>query len=258
MGCEVHSFDPTIAHPEDLAKNVFFHRWGLIAPGQNKKLSMSALGSYGGLVKEAEMLTLQEMRARLGHTKRRIDVFKIDCEGCEWNVLAALGEKIREFDQILIEMHFDMNEMMDSDEAISNAAKFHDSLHINNYRSVAFNVNDGWEPHGPHLDALHWRGMKPLSCCREVTYVLYDRLYSFSTPSDPIPRKPAVCWYFLSSCPSQPDFVWNRGKWNFDDFALELTWNKTQCLQRSIAWNDWCGVTNSKVQFVDFLTGKKL
>ena len=47
------------------------------------------------------------MKQVLGHTA--IDVLKIDCEGCEWDVFDALleGGSPLPFNQLLIELHLD-------------------------------------------------------------------------------------------------------------------------------------------------------
>jgi hypothetical protein len=65
--CEIHTFDPTIGgQPSNLpAGNIQFHPWGLA-------------GQDNGTFK-----TLPAIINELGHTGREIDIFKIDCEGCE-------------------------------------------------------------------------------------------------------------------------------------------------------------------------------
>merc|ERR1740117_2843991 len=83
-GCEVHAFDPTIDKPpsdeSETLPNLHFHRWGLA--GETKETgSHKVAGTKSGATETSQpMLTLADMMDRLGHSKRRISVFKIDCE----------------------------------------------------------------------------------------------------------------------------------------------------------------------------------
>ncbi|KAL7541661.1 hypothetical protein ACHAXR_011118 [Thalassiosira sp. AJA248-18] len=94
--CEVHTFDPvshnnrngdfkTALHPYST-----FHHWGL----SNEALAKDNPKKYK---------TLQQTMAELGHTGKTIDVFKIDCEWCEWFTYEDwLTVDMR---QILVETH---------------------------------------------------------------------------------------------------------------------------------------------------------
>mmetsp|Transcript_17292 Transcript_17292/g.40121 ORF Transcript_17292/g.40121 Transcript_17292/m.40121 type:complete len:104 (-) Transcript_17292:1840-2151(-) len=48
-------------------------------------------------------MTLEETMTELGHTGRRVDIFKMDCEGCEWRMYEDLLEV--DLRQILIQVH---------------------------------------------------------------------------------------------------------------------------------------------------------
>lgn len=90
MDCEIHIFDPTIGeHPSEKPnyENVVFHPWGLADndQGTNK--------------------TLATITNQLGHKGREIDIFKIDCEGCEWSTFTGWFEQGVMFRQLLIELH---------------------------------------------------------------------------------------------------------------------------------------------------------
>ena len=89
--CEIHVFDfsQNYTRKKNAGRNIHFHRWGLYASGEKAR---------GGVWK-----TLPQIMQALGHQGRTIDIFKIDCEGCEWSSFQDwIGLDIR---QILIETH---------------------------------------------------------------------------------------------------------------------------------------------------------
>ena len=98
MGCETHTFDPTISHfvGGDYAT---WHPWGLGVDGVKSKFeNFEWVGkSFDTVIKE------------LGHQNRTIDILKIDCEGCEWSTLPPLFDSIAagtiRVNQIQVEMH---------------------------------------------------------------------------------------------------------------------------------------------------------
>jgi hypothetical protein len=50
-------------------------------------------------------MSLGETLEQLGHTDRRIDLFKIDCEGCEWTSYKDWINESVDIRQIQIEVH---------------------------------------------------------------------------------------------------------------------------------------------------------
>lgn len=99
--CEIHVFDPNPAYerPGDVAgKNIHFHPWGLNSSQPSN--IRSRLYSVG---KTQIFKTFQEILKELGHETRRIDILKVDCEGCEWATYKDwIGHDIG---QIAIEVH---------------------------------------------------------------------------------------------------------------------------------------------------------
>jgi len=87
--CEVHTFDPMKAGTWKAPEGVKYHSVALGESSPAKPLAQ--------IVKE------------LGHVGRKIDLFKIDCEGCEWDTFKnwfGSGVDIR---QIQVELHWKAN-----------------------------------------------------------------------------------------------------------------------------------------------------
>lgn len=97
--CEIHVFDPANwERPGDKErKNIHYHAWGLKSTYDDSSSVVWPKGRGGGFKTFPETLDL------LGHQNRTIDIFKIDCEGCEWSTYKDWIE--HDIRQILIETH---------------------------------------------------------------------------------------------------------------------------------------------------------
>lgn len=99
LGCETHTFDPTLSKPFVGGDYAHFHPWGLGLDGEKK-----ALGNNTWVGK-----SLATIMKALGHENRTIDVLKIDCEGCEFSALPPFFGQIAlghfQVNQLQVEMH---------------------------------------------------------------------------------------------------------------------------------------------------------
>jgi hypothetical protein len=98
--CETHTFDPSLDEPFVGDAYATFHPWGI--GEDNGKFTVR--GTTFDNTK-----SLMSIYEELGHVGRRLDILKIDCEGCESVAMVPLFEAIIQkkiqVDQILIEMH---------------------------------------------------------------------------------------------------------------------------------------------------------
>lgn len=95
--CDIHVFDMG-DYGKDMPKELkaTYHQWGL----HNKSTSA---------MENSEFKTLKETVRLLGHDQldsNTIDIFKIDCEGCEWLTHDEWFDKsVPHLQQILVEVH---------------------------------------------------------------------------------------------------------------------------------------------------------
>jgi Methyltransferase domain len=107
--CQIHIFDPDDFSKELASlsmQNVTFHAWGLKASyhtNPNHIKSDSFDPTKHEFSDSVIFRTLAETLKILGHQGRRIDVFKIDCEGCEWGAYKDLLQQ--DLRQIVVEVH---------------------------------------------------------------------------------------------------------------------------------------------------------
>lgn len=92
--CEIHTFDPELqgeSFAEKAPKMVHYHAWGL--------------GSGDNTDSTHKYMTLNDTVTLLGHAGRTIDIFKIDCEGCEFSTFDGWFDADINLKQILVEVH---------------------------------------------------------------------------------------------------------------------------------------------------------
>jgi hypothetical protein len=77
-----------------LSRRSHYHAWGL-------KSSYAKSREFQGY----QFYSLPQTLYRLGHIGRRIDIFKIDCEGCEWTSYKDWLNEDVDIRQLQIEMH---------------------------------------------------------------------------------------------------------------------------------------------------------
>eukprot|EP00980_Cylindrotheca_fusiformis_P022092 scaffold8976_cov126-Cylindrotheca_fusiformis.AAC.4 len=119
--CEVHIFDM-----DDFSKemnqwmkrynvtDLHFHQWGLTsstslsANNNNDTETITNFQKVNDEKKTHEFKSIGDIVHELGHSDRpAIDIFKIDCESCEWDTYPEWldDKKIPRLQQILIELH---------------------------------------------------------------------------------------------------------------------------------------------------------
>jgi hypothetical protein len=101
IGCEIHTFDPTLRSPFVGNDYAVFHPWGVGKEGEKVHLKNPDVNFV--------TQSIDSIMKNLGHEGRKIDIFKIDCEGCEFDamppVFEAMAKRTIQIDQLLIELH---------------------------------------------------------------------------------------------------------------------------------------------------------
>ena len=76
-------------------------------PSNNSKFHWERIGITGKSQTNDKLKTIEELIEKNGHTFEKNMILKIDCEGCEWDSLNDLPEKVlHQFKYIIIEFHF--------------------------------------------------------------------------------------------------------------------------------------------------------
>jgi hypothetical protein len=169
--CEIHTFDPGNFGAVVNRTGAVYHEWGLAKETRTTTPNITAtlpplMQNVKSLSprqqqihqRQQKMYRLQQQRRQpqhfkslkdtvkaLGHQGRTIDIFKIDCEGCEWDTYQSWLEEDSGVDmrQILVEIHSTdpskrfANQRMMPPETMD----FFDALYRHNYVIVAKEVN---------------------------------------------------------------------------------------------------------------------
>lgn len=91
--CEIHIFD--FGDYAEIMKKDF----------PNLKATLHPFGMAGSGKHPSNVKSMQEILARLGHEGRRIDILKVDCEGCEWDSYTDWLEVPNQISQVFVESH---------------------------------------------------------------------------------------------------------------------------------------------------------
>ena len=92
-GCEVHVFDHRL---DDFGGNI---------PDGIIPHSWSLEGDVDAALGRRDHMTLREIVKELGHDGREVDIFRLDCNGCEWSTYKEWLTSGIHIKQILVELH---------------------------------------------------------------------------------------------------------------------------------------------------------
>ncbi|ELU18025.1 hypothetical protein CAPTEDRAFT_222777 [Capitella teleta] len=152
MGCEVHSFDPSIGKEDHMHKpKVHFHNLGLWG-SHFVNAENWTLDSFGGILKKLSHEEASRPIKFITDQARVIDAVKIDIESSEWpflqDVISASGPSVlRNVKQMALEIHtprwnIEKREMSQEDYAqiIHHFKEFSEKL---GFRNFLYRANNG-------------------------------------------------------------------------------------------------------------------
>jgi len=155
QGCEVFSFDCTVSYDNDLAENVRFFPYCLAAEDYTSPAG-KRFRSLGSIQKE------------LGHEGRKIDIFKIDCEGCEYEVFPQMSnEQLDLIDNLLVEFHMEADKLPQIAETTRRLKERFVPYH--------FAVNRGATPYIDAPQSIISQGFLNHMCCVEYGFIRKEK-----------------------------------------------------------------------------------
>jgi hypothetical protein len=137
--------------------NIHYHQWGLKSsydPAYNAHITLNALQGAA-----PAMQTFQETQKVLGHENRTIEIFKIDCERCEWSNYTYKDWISADIRQILVENHGVPSPVKGNNwhHESMEIAEYYDAFTANNFAMYCIECSyiklhpDFWGPHGRPL-----------------------------------------------------------------------------------------------------------
>ncbi|CAJ1965997.1 unnamed protein product [Cylindrotheca closterium] len=104
--CEIHTFDPEIQgrpYGHLAPEGVNYHNWGFMSETDGQQAQAKYYANVNRF--KGNYKTMKTTIEELGHVGREIDIFKIDCEGCEWTTFRGWFNSGATLRQILVEVH---------------------------------------------------------------------------------------------------------------------------------------------------------
>jgi FkbM family methyltransferase len=121
-GIDVYMYDHTIQELPNTHSNFHWEKIGLAGKGNTN----------------VQLKTLEELMAKNGHTNNKNMILKIDCEGCEWDSLKDVPEKVfLQFKYILMEFHLEENGSLELYyNVLKKLSKNHQVIYIHCYHKT--------------------------------------------------------------------------------------------------------------------------